>query len=165
MPRVRREMDTYTPDEIRKVLRTADEDRNGHLWYLALAGLRRGEIAGLRWEDVDFEDGTVTIARNRVQVGAKAVTENDPKTASSRRTLPLDEGLLAVLKRTRTAQSAERLRLGAAYKDSGYVAVNEAGPPYTPGALTNMWHRMTKAAKVRPIRLHDARHTAGVDDG
>ncbi len=44
--RVRREMDTYTPDEIRRVLRVADEDRNGHLWYLALSGLRRGEVAG-----------------------------------------------------------------------------------------------------------------------
>lgn len=46
--RVRREMQTYTPDEIRQVLKTADNDRNGHLWYLALTGLRRGEIAGLR---------------------------------------------------------------------------------------------------------------------
>ena len=45
--------------------------------------------------------------------------------------------------------------------DSGYVAVNEAGEPYTPGALTNMWHRLTTAAKVRPIRLHDASHSCG----
>ncbi|MGA8250853.1 MAG: hypothetical protein WB989_09445 [Mycobacterium sp.] len=48
VPRVHKEMSTYTPDEIRRVLRTADKDRNGHLWYLALSGLRRGEIAGLQ---------------------------------------------------------------------------------------------------------------------
>ena len=70
VPRVRREMATYTPDEIRRVLRAADKDRNGHLWYLALSGLRRGEIAGLRWADIDFDAGTITIARNRVQAGA-----------------------------------------------------------------------------------------------
>jgi integrase len=56
--RVRREMQTYTPEEIRGVLRAADKDRNGHLWYLALSGLRRGEIAGLFWDDIDFAAGT-----------------------------------------------------------------------------------------------------------
>jgi integrase len=162
VPREHREMDTYTADEIKTVLlRAADADRNGHLWYLALSGLRRGEIAGLRWEDVDLAGGALTIARNRVQVGAAEVVEGAPKTEASRRTLPMDEGLLAVLKRARAAQAQEKLRAGAAYADSGYVAVNEIGQPYTPGALTNMWHRLTKAAKVRPIRLHDARHTAG----
>ena len=70
--------------------RAADKDRSGHLWYLALSGLRRGEIAGLRWSDIDFAAGTITIAMNRVQAGAANVVENDPKTLSSCRTLPLD---------------------------------------------------------------------------
>jgi integrase len=133
VPRVRREMATYTPEEISAVLRAADKDRNGHLWYLALSGLRRGEIDGLKWSDVDLGVGTVTIARNRVQVGAATVVENEPKTESSRRTLPLDEGLIAVLKRASARQAEERLALGADYSDTGYVAVNEAGGPYTPG--------------------------------
>ena len=81
-PRVRREMATYTPDEIRRVLRATDKSRSGHLWYLALSGLRRGEIAGLRWSDIDFASGTITIARNRVQAGAANVVENEPKTLS-----------------------------------------------------------------------------------
>ena len=106
VPRVRREMATYTPDEIRRVLRAADKDRNGHLWYLALSGLRRGEIAGLRWSDIDFDAGTITIARNRVQAGAANVVENEPKTLSSCRTLPLDEGLVAVLKRASARYAA-----------------------------------------------------------
>lgn len=159
--RQRKEMDTYTPNEITTVLRAADKDRNGHLWYLALSGLRRAEIAGLKWSDIDLANGTLTIARNRVQVGPATVVENEPKTHSSRRTLPLDAGLVAVLKRASARQAQERLALGADYADSGYVACNEAGEPYTPGALTNMWHRLTKAAKVRPIRLHDARHSCG----
>ena len=135
-PRVRREMATYAPDEIWRVLRAADKDRNGHLWYLALSGLRRGEIAGLRWSDIDFDAGTITIARNRVQAGAANVVENEPKTLSSCRTLPLDEGLVSVLKRASARYAEEKLALGEAHADSGYVAVNEAGEPYTPGALT-----------------------------
>lgn len=156
-----REMDTYTPAEIRAVLRATDADRNGHLWYLALSGLRRGEIAGLKWSDIDFDAGTLSIARNRVQVGASTVAENAPKTEASRRTLPLDAGLIVVLKRASARYAGERLKLGAGHADSGYVACNEAGGPYTPGALTNMWHRLTTAAGVRPIRLHDARHSCG----
>jgi integrase len=144
VPRVRREMATYTPDEIGRLLRAADKDRNGHLWYLALSGLRRGEVAGLRWADVDLDAGTVTIARNRVQAGAGNVVENEPKTLSSCRTLPLDEGLIAVLKSASARLAQGRLALGAAHADSGYVAVTEAGEPYTPDTLTRMWHKMAK---------------------
>lgn len=139
VPRGRREMQTYTPEEIRLVLRAADKDRNGHLWYLALSGLRRGEIAGAKWSDIDFDAGTITIARNRVQVSAATVAENEPKTQSSRRTLPLDKGLVSVLKRASARFAQEKLGLGVAHADSGYIACNEAGGPYTPGALTNMW--------------------------
>jgi integrase len=130
--RPHQEMSTYTPDEIRRVLRAADKDRNGHLWYLALSGLRRGEIAGLKWSDIDLAAGTIVVARNRVQAGAGNVVEGDPKTLSSRRTLPLDEGLVGVLKRASARYAQERLALGAARADRGYVAVNEAGEPYTP---------------------------------
>jgi integrase len=121
VPRARREMATYTPDEIRLVLRAADKDRNGHLWYLALSGLRRGEVAGLKWSDIDLVAGTLTIARNRVQAGAGIVVENDPKTLSSCRTLPLDDGLIGVLKRASARYAQERLLLGNAHADTGYV--------------------------------------------
>jgi hypothetical protein len=66
------------------------------------------------------------------------VVENEPKTEASRRTLPLDEGLLGVLRRASARYAAEKLALGAAHADSGYVASDEAGQPYTPGALTHM---------------------------
>jgi integrase len=161
VPRVQREMQTYAPDEIRRVLCAADKNRNGHLWYLALSGLRRGEIAGLRWSDIDFSAGTLTIARGRVQAGAGTVVENAPKTPSSCRTLPLDEGLLTVLKRSSARYAEERLALGTAHADTGYVAVNEMGEPYAPDTLTRKWHKLAAAASVSPIRLHDARHSCG----
>jgi integrase len=99
--------------------------------------------------------------RNRVHAGAGIVVEGDPKTLSSRRTLPLDDGLVGVLRRASARYAEERLALGADHADSGYVAVNEAGQPYTPDTLTRMWHKLTKTAGVRPVRLHDARHSCG----
>jgi integrase len=161
VPRKHQEMQTYTPDEIQRVLRAADKDRNGHLWYLALSGLRRGEVAGLMWSDIDLGAGTISVARNRVQAGAGNVVEGDPKTLSSRRTLPLDESLISVLRRASARYAEERLGRGAAHADSGYVAVNEIGEPYTPDTLTRMWRKVTTSAGVRPIRLHDARHSCG----
>jgi len=80
---------------------------------------------------------------------------------ASRRTLPLDEGLLAVLRRASARYSQEKLALGAGHADSGYVACTEAGQPYTLGALTHLWRKIATTAGVRPIRLHDARHSCG----
>jgi integrase len=124
--------------------------------------LRRSELCGLKWSDIDFDAGTLTIARARVEVvGTPIIVENEPKTQASRRTLPLDEGLLSVLRRASARYAQEKLKLGAAHADSGYVACNEAGEPYTPGALTHRWYKIAKAAGVRQIRLHDARHSCG----
>src|SRR3954470_15287906 len=110
---------------------------------------------------VDLDARTVSIERNRVQAGGGNVVENDPKTLSSRRTLPLDDGLAGVLRRASARYAQEWLALGVDHRDSGYVAVNEIGEPYTPDTLTRMWLKMAKAAGVRPIRLHDPRHSCG----
>jgi integrase len=63
--------------------------------------------------------------------------------------------------RRRASARAAQEPLGGARGASGYVAVNEAGEPYTPDTLTRMWHKIAKAAGVRQIRLHDARHSCG----
>lgn len=73
-----RSVDTYTEGEVQTLLQSISGDRLGHAWELALCGLRRGEIAGLRWPDVDLDGKTLSIANNRVDAGGHAV-ENDPK--------------------------------------------------------------------------------------
>lgn len=151
---------TYSADEVRKVLAVASADRNGHAWHLALSGLRRGEIGGLRWSDVDLDRGTLTIANNRVSVNGVA-TEYETKSEDSDRTLPLTPTLQAELKAARTRQAAEKLALGESYGPGTHVVVDPAGRPYHPDTLTDYWEKITKAAGVRRIRLHDARHTCG----
>jgi integrase len=113
---------TFTEKEVRRVLKHFENDRLGQAWHLALAGLRRGEISGLRWSDVELDDdrdaGTLTIAHNRVWVGGQ-VHDTDPKTERSARTLPLTPGLAKALKRAKALQAAERLRLGPSLRRPG----------------------------------------------
>lgn len=151
-------IDTYTEQEVQKILHAITDDRLAHAWELALAGFRRGEIAGLRWSDVDLEAKTLSVVNNRVQAGNVTV-ENDPKSARSRRTLPLPERLVTVLKAAKARQAAERLALGAAYGSGQYVVSNQLGEPYAPGVLSRYWNKMLKAAGVRHIKLHGGRHS------
>jgi integrase len=152
-----RSVDTYTEAEASTLLQSIAGDRLAHAWELALCGLRRGEIAGLRWDGVDLDVKTLSITNNRVDAGGKAV-ENDPKSAMSRRTLPLPDRLVSVLKAAKKRQAAERLALGGGSWD--YVVSNEVGDPYHPQVLSRYWQDAIKTAGLRPIKLHAARHTA-----
>jgi integrase len=157
------QLTTFTEEEARQLIRHVENDRLGHAWHLALAGLRRGEISGLRWSDIeldaDRDAGTLTVAHNRVSVGGQ-VHDKNPKTARSARTLPLTPALAKALKRAKAVQAAERLRLGPHYVGTGeHVVVDDAGRPYHPDTLSDFWRELCGAAKVSQIRLHDARHS------
>jgi integrase len=149
-------VDTYTELEVQKLLGAIAHDRLGHAWELALSGLRRGEIAGLRWSDVDLEKKTLAINNNRVAAGGRSV-ENDPKSAASRRSLPLPDRLVTVLRSARARQAGEQLALGTCGSWL-YVVSNEIGEPYAPGVLSRYWRETVKAAGIRHIKLHAARH-------
>ena len=78
-----------------------------HLWALALYGLRRGELAGLRWEHVDLTAQTVSIVENRIALGKQRVESGTPKSKASRRTLPVPDDVVQVLKAARQRQREE----------------------------------------------------------
>jgi integrase len=127
---------------------------------LALAVLRRSEILGLRWSDVDFDAGTVSVAQGRVVVPGVGTVTGDPKSKRSRRVLPMPSDILAALRAFKVQQAAERLALGNAYRDPGLVAVNEDGSPIRPETYSAEFARRSKCAGVPAIRLHDVRHDA-----
>lgn len=154
----RSEMKTWTPAQVEQFLASVDGDQYSHAWWLALCGLRRGEISGLRWEDVDTGSKTLTVSTSRVSF-AKTITEGTPKSKRSARTLPMPDDLVAALKAAKKRQAENRLALGGAWRDSGYVVADAEGNPPTPNTLTYWWRRSVEKAGVPAIRLHDARHT------
>jgi integrase len=149
---------TWSEDEVRTFLKVAAEDRLHACWRLSLYGLRRGEVLGLRWSDVDLEARTVNIGNARVLVGE--VVEKAPKSKRGYRTLPLDDSLVTALRSLRKQQAAERLAAGQAYSSSGYVAVDELGYAVHPEGYSDHFARLSAAAGVPRCRLHDARHSA-----
>ncbi|WP_146184952.1 tyrosine-type recombinase/integrase [Agromyces badenianii] len=98
--RTHTEMQTWRAPEMRRFLeRVADEPLVG-AWHLSALGLRRGEVLGLRWRDIDFEAGVIQVRQARVQAGREIVT-NEPKIARGRRTILMHPALAAALKETR----------------------------------------------------------------
>jgi integrase len=153
-----REQETWSASEVRQFLGVADADRLAACWRLSLYGLRRGEVLGLRWADVDLKAATITVRRARVLVGYEVVMAG-PKSRNGERTLPLDEVLVSLLRALRKRQRGERVAAGPAYEASGYLAADELGIPVHPEWYTDEFHRVASRAAVRRIRLHESRHT------
>ncbi|MGK9270319.1 site-specific integrase [Williamsia muralis] len=151
------EMKTLSETDMFSVL--DHECRDKHLWTLALYGLRRGEIAGLRWVNVDLENKQLHIVENRVQIGKGEVLKGSPKSERSRRTLPMPPDLMAVLKAARKQQLTERMAMGEAYGSGEYVACDERGEPYNPSTISWRWEKLLEDLKIDRVRLHDARHS------
>lgn len=108
VPHTKREMQTFTERDVRKLPKAAESDRLEAAWHLALSGLRRGEVCGLTWDDIDLSAGLLIIQRTRVRVDG-VVQESTPKTAKGNRVLPLPDSLTRVLKRARKRQNEDRL--------------------------------------------------------
>ena len=155
-----REMRTWTPQELQQFATVAARHRLAPAWRLTLAGLRRSEVMGLRWTDLNLEAGTLTVAQARVPLDAATTYVKQPKTERSNRVLPLDPAAVRAFRAFRSQAARERLAFGAAYDTShDLVVVDEAGVPLRPEFYGDEFTRLSREAGVSQIRLHDARHT------
>ena len=156
--------DVYDAGEVAKFLAHAErvDDPNVALWRLVFVmGLRRGEVLGLTWDDVDLVAGRVSIVQTRVVSPDGKTYIGAPKTDAGRRTAKIDAGTVDALARLKDAQEAARAVLGQ--WPSPYVATSLDGRPIRPQQLTQLFHRATDAAGLRRIRLHDLRHSSAVE--
>nr|WP_256985140.1 site-specific integrase [Rhodococcus sp. 06-1059B-a] len=159
IPREGKELQTFTAEEVHKLLATVTSDRDEHAWHLALSGLRRGEVCGLRWDDVDLRSMTLTVGNSRVLTASGEIIEQGLKTKRSQRKLPLTVDLHDALSRAKDRQAAYRRLHDRDYGPGTHVVADELGYPVRPDVLAARWERVTQKAGVTPIRFHDARHT------
>ena len=159
LPRLtEREDTTWSEQELKAFLTEASGTRLHACWLLSALGLRRGEVLGLRWSDISFTKGTLTIRRARVLVNGKVITK-DPKSRRSWRVLPLSEPLAVALDALQTRQREEMEAAGPAYANSGYVAADELGAPLYPEVYSDQFGALCKTVGLPRIRLHDCRAT------
>jgi integrase len=148
----------WTTEQTRQFLDSQRDDRLSALWRLAaMTGLRRGELAGLSWTDIDLETGTLRVSSTRVVVDYKVVL-SEPKTEGSRRTIALDPATVAALRSHRNRQREEQLSFGIRWDPAGLVFTRENGEAYHPQRFTQMLVAKAKATGLPPIKLHALRH-------
>lgn len=154
------EMRTWSAEELRRFLERVREDRYFAAWRLAaMTGLRRGEIFGLRWRDLDLEAGRLSVRQTLLSVGS-TLTFGTPKTAKGRRSVALDAETVAALRRLKVRQAEERLALEGDWPDHDLVFTREDGEPVHPDPFSRRWfEKHVKAAGLPRIRFHDLRHT------
>ena len=153
------ELQIWTAEQAVRFLELVDGHPLRALWHLALGtGGRRGELLGLRWKDVDFEERRVRIRRGLTAVGGVARLLGT-KTSRSR-ILSVGDSVLDALQRERGEQAERRQAAGDAWTDRwGLVFTTPTGDPIEPITVTREFRRLVRALDVPVIRLHDLRHT------
>ena len=151
----------YELEDAKKLLKAIEGDAIEPAVYLSLyLGLRRSEVVGLRWKDVDFEKSIVRIRNTVVQ--CKTVSELEKtKTRASKRDLYLPNGLKLYLLAWRAKAEEYRKLFGSEYRDSGHICQWPDGTSYRPDYVTMRFQKVLAQNGLPRIRFHDLRHTAG----
>lgn len=150
----------WTADQARRFLDAATGDPAHPVFTLALLyGLRRGEIAGLRWNDIDFDNNRITVRSTLVRVGGQLV-RGPTKTPAGVRPLPLVPMAREALLAQRQRQDEQRSAAGSDWHDTGYVFTTRTGRPIEPRNLSRSFDRIVADADLPKIVFHDLRRTA-----
>ncbi|GAA2482601.1 hypothetical protein GCM10023100_09020 [Actinocorallia cavernae] len=155
-----RRFQPLTAAEARLLLQAADDDRLHALYELALrTGLRKGELLGLHWENLDIGRGTATIHRSLQRTRSQGLTVLNTKTLASERRIALPTECISSLKTHQERQQEERQAAGTGWTDNGLVFTTPKGRPLDPTNLTRRFRRLLRSAGLRTIRFHALRHS------
>lgn len=158
-PKVKkRPFNPWEPTQVGQFLDVASQHRLGALFELAVfTGMRRGELVGLRWIDVDLTSRTIRVENTRTQ-SDDGVIEKQPKTDSGHRTIQLDDAAVGALFSWKLLQDEERAEWSSVNDSTGYVFTMEDGRPLKPPYVTNLFKKLRAKAGLPEITLHGLRH-------
>ncbi len=146
---------------VKRILELAEQDGEPFfpaMHLTAFTGMRRGEVLGLRWSDVDLEKGALSVVQTLGRSLDQGLIFEGPKSKGGRRAIDLDSRTIAVLRAHRVRQLEHRLKAGGAFEDQGLVFCDALGNPLNPMALTRAFQRHAKRVGLTKVRLHDLRH-------
>lgn len=150
----------WTPEHTADFLHRAQTHRlYGQYYLIAFRGLRRGESCGLRWPDLNLDEGTATVRWQIVQHG-NGTDQGKPRSEAGERQISLDKHTISQLRAHKARQNTERLAAGDTWMETGFVFTTETGEPLHPACVTEQFEQLAMEAGLPPIRLHDLRHGA-----
>jgi integrase len=154
------ETKVWSPEQLRAFVEFTKNDRLAAAWLLlVMTGMRRGEVLGLGWENIDFRNGRLAVVQSLSVVKYHDVRLIQPKTSKGRRSIALDPTTVAALQSHRARQLEERLQWGEGWHDSGLVFTREDGAAIHPHRMTSWFEQLSRDAGLSKIRLHDLRHS------
>ena len=158
---VKHERHPLTIEQAQKLLQHVQGHSLEGLITVALAtGMRRGELLGLRWQDIHFDTKSLQIQRTISRQRKNGIVESEPKTSRGRRNIILPPFAIEALKQHHTRQLEARLKVGSAWEESNFVFCNGHGGFLEPSQLHMMFRNLLKEADLPQIRFHDLRHSA-----
>lgn len=126
---------------------------------LLFTGMRRGELCGLEWKDIDFERAVISVRRSSLYLSGKGVFEDETKNETSERCMKVSDDVIAMLRIWRAEQAKERLRLGDQWQNSDRLFTAWNGAPIRPDVITAWFHKFVTKNGLPPIHIHSLRHT------
>ncbi|MGH2509858.1 MAG: tyrosine-type recombinase/integrase [Ktedonobacteraceae bacterium] len=162
LPRqVKHKAQVLTKEQTVQLLKASQGHQLEPLIVLGLGlGMRHGEIAALRWQDVNFEKSTLEVKRTVSLISGQGYLEGEPKTEKSKRTIVLPRFVIRVLEQHLARQQELRVKVGPQWQDLGLVLSNPTGGYRNPAANVRCFDRLLKRIGLPSIRIHDLRHSA-----
>lgn len=147
----------YSEEEIKKLKHILHDEKIRIAVYLGLLGLRRGEVSGLKWKDVDFKNRKLKIRRSRVRSKGKT-HEDSVKTASSNREIAIPKSFILELKREKERHKKLK-RIVPDFNDNNWICIYNNGKPLRLDYITKRWKKVIEKSSLKHIRFHDLRHS------
>ena len=158
-----KEVEAFTLEEVAAILKALESEPWNIRAIIEIAlftGCRRGEIVGLKWADIDFENRRISVKRSIYKLSDGKAREKDPKTKSSIRTIFIPERLCKTLTEYRLQQNKHIAYLGDGWKNLDYVFTEENGYVMNPQTPTRQFSKFLKRHGIRHLKFHGLRHTS-----
>ena len=152
-------LDELQTAELIKCLDTEPLQYKTMITLLLYSGMRRGELCGLEWSDIDFKNSVISISRASLYLSGRGVFDDTTKNESSKRVIKVPPVVVELLKLHRKEQKTERLKLGDRWTNSGKIFTQHNGKPIHPDTVSAWFVKFLERHGLPHIPLHGLRHT------
>ena len=157
---VSKQVEVWDPETRSKAIEVLKDSRFGDFYLLALlTGMRKGELAGLKWANVDLGRGRLQVVNTLQRISGRGLVLGVPKTERSRRSIALSDAAVGLLHEVRGKQTIQKAEIADAWTQSGFVLTHPDGMPLDSEVVSKAFTKLVKEAGFPDLTMHGLRHT------